>query len=175
MGMTFFALSIAAFLLTTLDTATRLTRFVWQELFLPREGRVVQPGACRKVLANPFSATGLAVLISGYLAFSGNAFEIWPVFGASNQLLAALTLLIVTLYLVRRRANFWVALIPMLFMMSITVWALVNLLGKNLDRETGNVSLVIATCILLVMAAVLAAQSVWYLGKNAKQEVALDV
>ena len=168
--MTFFALAIAAFLLTTLDTATRLTRFVWQELFLPREGQTPRKSPLRTVLAHPVVATAIAVLLSGYLAFSGNAFEIWPVFGASNQLLAALTLLIVTLYLVRRKANFWVALVPMMFMMSITIWALVNLLHKNLDKETGNVSLVIATCVLLLMAAVLAVQSVWFLSKNSKRK-----
>ena len=163
-GMTFFALAIAAFLLTTLDTATRLTRFVWQELFLPRttvdseRGR----GTVGVLLGNPVLATGVVVVLAGYLAFSGNAWEIWPVFGASNQLLAALTLLIVTLYLVRKKANFWVALLPMIFMSTITGWALAQLFRSNLGK---NSVLVCATAFLLLMAAALAVMAVWSLKK----------
>jgi carbon starvation protein len=160
-GMTFFALAIAAFLLTTLDTATRLTRFVWQELFLPREGHAAEPrGVTSNVLGNPFVATAIVILLSGYLAFSGNAREIWPVFGASNQLLAALTLLIVTLYLVRKKANFWVALLPMIFMSTITGWALIQLFQSNLGE---NRVLVCATAFLLLMAGALAVMAVWSL------------
>jgi carbon starvation protein len=156
-GMTFFALAIAAFLLTTLDTATRLTRFVWQELFLPREGGVASKHIARTLLGNPVVATSIVVLLSGYLAFSGNAWDIWPVFGASNQMLAALTLLIVTLYLVRKKANFWIALVPMLFMSTITVWALVQLFRGNWGQ---NGVLVCATAFLLIMAAALAVMAV---------------
>ncbi len=165
MGLTFFALAIAAFLLTTLDTATRLTRFVWQELFLPAENSVerdkIKP--LRRFMGNPVLATLIVVLLSGYLAFSGSAWEIWPVFGASNQMLAALTLLVVTLYLVRKKANFWVALVPMLFMSSITMWALIQLFSKNWGH---NVVLLMATAFLLVMAACLAVMAVLSLKRN---------
>ncbi len=167
-GMTFFALTIAAFLLTTLDTATRLTRFIWQELFLPREGEVVKP--VRKweaVFGNSFVATAIVVVLSGYLAFSGNANEIWPVFGASNQMLAALTLLVVTLYLVRKKANFWVALLPMLFMSTITVWALVLLFRSHWGQ---NGVLVCATAFLLVMAAALAVMAVLSLNQVSRKK-----
>jgi carbon starvation protein len=167
-GMTFFALAIAAFLLTTLDTATRLTRFVWQELFLPRDGETLKRD--RKwvsVCGNSFVATTIVVVFSGYLAFSGNANEIWPVFGASNQMLAALTLLIVTLYLVRKKANFWVALLPMLFMSTITVWALVLLFRSNWGQ---NGVLVCATAFLLVMAAALAVMAVLSLKKVSQKK-----
>jgi len=166
-GMTFFALTIAAFLLTTLDTATRLTRFAWQELFLPREGSGKKVGVVSKGVSNPVLATGVVVLLSSYLAFSGNAWDIWPVFGASNQMLAALTLLIVTLYLVRKRANFWVALIPMLFMSTVTVWALVQLFQRNWGSNT---MLVCATGFLLLMAGALAVMAVWSLKTVSKKE-----
>ena len=66
-------------------------------------------------------ATLIAVAAAATLAFTGSAWQIWPVFGASNQMLAALTLLVVTLMLVRRKANFWVALVPMVFMGTITI------------------------------------------------------
>lgn len=163
-GSTFFALTISAFMLTTLDTATRLSRFVWQELFLPAQGRREGRGLpiWRRFFANPVTATLVAVAAAGTLAFSGSAWEIWPVFGASNQLLAALTLLVVTLVLVRRKANFWVALIPMLFMSAITIWALVELMEDNLKPD-GQVLLVVATAALLLLALGLAVMSVWSL------------
>ncbi len=167
-GITFFALTIAAFLLTTLDTATRLTRFAWQELFLPREGQTESKGVTARLFGNSFLATGIVVALSGYLAFSGNAWDIWPVFGASNQLLAALTLLVVTLYLVRRKANFWVALLPMLFMATITGWALVQLLQSNWGQ---NRVLVCATAFLLLMAAALVVMAVWSLKKVSTGEL----
>ena len=158
-GATFIALAISAFLLTTLDTATRLTRFTWQELFLPRaaSGQDVPTLPAAKLMANPFVATIVAVAAAGYLAFSGNVMDIWPVFGASNQLLAALTLLIVTLYLFKRKANYWIALLPMLFMMCITGWALLALFKDKLGKST---PLVIATAFLLAMAVMLAAQAI---------------
>jgi len=181
-GITFFALTISAFMLTTLDTATRLTRFTWQELFLPahgheREKAPLTPALSRGereetkrwkvVAAHSVTATLIAVAGAGTLAFSGSVWQIWPVFGASNQLLAALTLLVVTLFLVRRKANFWVALAPMLFMSAITVWALVQLLGRNIKAE-GQMLLVIATAVLLLLAMVLAVMSVWSLRKPAR-------
>jgi len=162
-GLTFVSLTISAFMLTTLDTATRLTRFTWQELFLPRratEGPDQEPGVIVRTLGNPLVATAIAVGLAGFLALSGSAQQIWPVFGASNQLLAALTLLVIALFLVRQKANFWVALIPMVFMTTITVWALIQLIGKNLQT---SMPLVVVTGFLLVMAVVLAAQSVFSL------------
>jgi carbon starvation protein len=167
-GVTFFALSIAAFLLTTLDTATRLTRFVWQELFLPREGSGKSVGVVSKGLGHPILATGVVVLLSSYLAFSGTAWELWPVFGASNQLLAALTLLVVTLYLVRKKANFWIALVPMLFMSTITAWALVQLFQANRGE---NLVLVCATGFLLLMAGALGVMAVLSLRKVTKRKL----
>lgn len=167
----FFSLAISAFMLTTLDTATRLTRFTWQELFLPSAAHEHEAvGPVRKLLGHPVTATFLAVLAAGYLALSGNTSQIWPVFGASNQLLAALTLLVVTLWLVARKRNFWVALVPMVFMTVITVWALINLLVRNLDKEKGSPALVVATVVLLVMGMVLAVQSVCSLRRPGTSE-----
>lgn len=163
-GITFFALTISAFMLTTLDTATRLSRFVWQELFAPAPGQEERASvpAWRSFLAHPVPATLIVVAAAATLAFSGSAGQIWPVFGASNQLLAALTLLVVTLVLVRRKANFWVALIPMLFMSAITIWALYELLKDNLKPD-GQPLLLMATGVLLLLALGLAGMSAWSL------------
>ena len=174
-GVTFFSLAISAFLLTTLDTATRLARFTWQEMFIPRGA--AGPGATpwRRVLANRFLATAIVAAIAAYLTMArytapdGTAIPawrvIWPVFGASNQLLAALTLLVVTLVLVRRRANFWVAFVPMCFMMVVCIWALVLLLRHNIGV---NAVLVSATGFLLLMALALVILAVWSLRRPAR-------
>ncbi len=166
-GVTFFALTISAFMLTTLDTATRLARFTWQELFLPAYGEEErsQHPKWRHFFAHAIPATLIVVVAAGALAFSGSAWQIWPVFGASNQMLAALTLLVVTLMLVRRKANFWIALIPMIFMGTITIWALVALLMHNM-ADDGHLLLVIATAILLLLAVGVAGMSVWSLRKT---------
>ncbi len=165
-GMTFISLSISAFMLTTLDTATRLTRFAWQELFLPRsKDEIRTPEGVISVFSNTPVATLIAVSVAGYLASSGTAWQIWPVFGASNQMLAALTLLVITLILIRKKSNFWVSLIPMLFMATITCWALVALFKRNVGE---NAVLLIATGFLLIMALILIVQAVLSLRAHSK-------
>jgi len=159
-GRTFIALVISAFILTTLDTATRLTRYAWQELFLPPAKRTQQTEGFREFLSNRYVATFVIVLASGYLAFSENTGQIWPVFGGSNQLLAALTLLTVTLILFRQRKNFWITLLPMLFMLVVCVWALANQFMANIHAEKINWGLVVATGFLEVMALVLVVMAV---------------
>jgi carbon starvation protein len=165
-GTTFFALTISAFMLTTLDTATRLARFTWQELFLPAYGQQEHSRhpQWRHFFAHALPATLIAVAGSCVLAFSGSVWQIWPVFGASNQMLAAMTLLAVTLMLVRRKLNFWIALIPMIFMSIITIWALAALLKRNMGPD-GHILLVAATAILLLLALGVGGMAVWSLRK----------
>jgi carbon starvation protein len=153
-GKTFVALAISAFMLTTLDTATRLARFTWQEMFLPRSPAQGGEDKPRKLpfLSNPVSATVISVGVAGGLAFSGGGMAIWKVFGASNQLLAALTLLAVTLYLLKRKKKIWLALLPMVFMMVITIWALVLLVQANWGK---SMALALTSIFLLVMALAL--------------------
>jgi carbon starvation protein len=156
-GATFFSLAISAFLLTTLDTATRLTRFTWEELFMPGDKHPLVRGKVSRFFANRFLATLIVVVLAGALAFTGASGQIWPVFGASNQLLAALTLLVITLILIKKKSKFLITMIPMIFMMVVCLWALVSLLITNLIA--GNKVLVIATAFLVVMAVILMVQS----------------
>jgi carbon starvation protein len=157
-GQTFAALAISAFILTTLDTATRLARFAWQELFSSRAGAVERDIPVHiAVLRNRFIATIAVVACAAYLVFSGGGMQIWPVFGASNQLLAALTLLVITLILVRRRENFWISLVPMGFMGVLSAWALAQLLKANTGK---NMAIAAAALFLLLMAGILGVLSV---------------
>jgi carbon starvation protein len=173
---TFVSLAISAFMLTTLDTAMRLARFTWQELFLPRnlskEGDAAQSVPERTgipgLLSRPIPATAIAVALSGYLALSGNANQIWPVFGASNQLLAALTLLAITLLLIRKGKNWLTAFLPMAFMMMVSGIALIVLFVQKIKAppEKRELLLIVATGFLIIMAATLVIRSLLSLTKG---------
>jgi len=122
-GITLMGVFIASFAGTTLDTSVRIQRYVVSEL-----------AADLKIpyLANRWTATSFAVLTAAALAFatgaSGHgAMKLWPLFGSSNQLLAALALLVVTLYLKRKGGlKFIVTAVPCLIMLVITNWAMVK-------------------------------------------------
>jgi len=121
-GLIIIGVFIASFAGTTLDTATRIQRYVVAELATDFK---LTP------LANRYVATAIAVISAAVLAFgtgaSGKgALMLWPMFGAVNQLLAALALLLVTLYLHRRGTwGYLLTLVPCLFMLVLTVWAMV--------------------------------------------------
>ncbi len=159
LGLTFLSLAVSAFLLTTLDTSTRLARFIWQELCnLITEKDAADtntadtpsaPSPVKQFFASRWTATAIIILLVLWLALSGLGDRIWPVFGASNQLLAALTLLTVTLWLMRTKRPVLFALLPMIFMMTISVWALVSMTIHNWGKS--HIIVVIAL-ILLVMA-----------------------
>jgi carbon starvation protein len=169
-GENFFTLAISAFLLTTLDTATRLARFAWQELFLKKQEDESDVESMRGLFSNRFVATAIVLAGAGFLALmkstgaDGEPIDawrvIWPVFGASNQLLAALTLLVISVVLKKQGKKAIIAIIPMIFMMLVCLIALCSLLESNWNAENRNWVLVIATGFLLVMAAVLMIQGV---------------
>lgn len=98
----FVALTISAFAMTTLDTATRLGRFIFQEMFAPAEGAAGKSSA--SILANPYVATLITIFVSAYMAV-GSYTTIWPIFGAANQLLAALALLAIAVWLKRSKLD----------------------------------------------------------------------
>jgi len=161
-GMTFVSLALAAFLMTTLDTATRLARFTWQELLLPR-GTATQPDATpslRGAFANRYTATTVAVAASAALVFGAGAKGLWPIFASANQLLAALALLGITLWLARNGRRVSITLLPMIFMIAVSGLALVNLCLQNIAewRAHGFASggvLTIATACLIALAVAL--------------------
>ncbi len=125
------AVFVVSFAATTLDSATRIQRYVVVELsnawkFKPLSGRQ--------------AATAFAVLSAALLAFydgSGKgALKLWPLFGSINQLLAGLTLLVVTIYLARRKINIAFTCVPMVFMIIMTGWAMIINIGRY--YSTGN-------------------------------------
>ena len=115
------AVLVASFAATTLDTATRLQRYVVQEL-----GTTLHI----PLLSNRYIATAFAVMLGGAVAlFAGEkpgmgGLILWPLFGATNQLLAGLALMVIAFYLWRRNKPVWFILIPTVAMCVLPIWAL---------------------------------------------------
>lgn len=124
-------LAVSVFALTSLDSATRLSRFMFSELFL-KDGEQTWKDATgiRRVLANPLFATGAMVLIGSTLGFLELS-AIWGLFGAANQLLAGIALLAVAAWLGEVGKNNKMFFIPMAFMLAATLTSLVlTMVGK---------------------------------------------
>ncbi len=176
-GLTFIALSLAAFLMTTVDTATRLARFTWQEMLLPCGQLAQQGGGCSqesvwcRVFANRYVATLLAVGAAAWLLLGGGSKSIWPVFASSNQLLAALTLLGCVLWLLRHKRPIFIVVLPMLFMMVTSGAAIVTLFLRNWRGwqshgfAAGGV-MTLTTGVMICMSGALVVMGVAVLGRN---------
>ncbi|MCD8316143.1 MAG: hypothetical protein LUB61_01875 [Eggerthellaceae bacterium] len=155
-------LAVSVFCLTSLDTATRLARYMWQELFTPQGMELKDVTGWRKVLTNPWLATLIAVVLGVGLGLNGYQL-IWPLFGSANQLLAAIGLLAVCAWLGNAGRNNTMFYFPMAFMLVVTLTSLVitcineitGLVFGTSDVLTAILQLVIAI-ILIVFAVILA-------------------
>jgi carbon starvation protein len=148
LGITFFTLAASAFALTSLDTACRLARYSLQELS-KCEGFDKVPG-----LGNRYAATGVTLVASGGLLFSGQFSQIWPMFGAANQLVAGLTFLAIAAWMANRKRSYWFAVVPMIWMLGVTLSALGIMFQLRLSQ--GNWTLTIISAVLFILAIVLA-------------------
>ncbi len=117
-------LAVSAFCLTSVDTATRLARYMFQELFTPVGQDAKSLTGWRKVITNPYVATAITVVAGVALGLTGYA-KIWALFGAANQLLAALGLLAVCCWLGKIGRNNKMFYFPMFFMLVVTLTSLV--------------------------------------------------
>ena len=132
MAIAIMAVLVASFAATTLDTATRLQRYVIQEL-----AQTVQI----KPLTNRYVATGVALFLGGAVALmsgpngpGSGGLILWPLFGAVNQLLAGLAFMVTVFYLLRRNRPIWFAVIPMVVMLIMPAWAM---LWQMFNPDTG--------------------------------------
>ena len=117
-------LTYSAFCLTSLDTATRLARFMFQEFWLePGETAADVKEGWKKVMVNPYFATILTVVLGILLGMNGYG-KIWGLFGAANQLLAGIGLLAVATWLGNLGKNNKMFLFPMGFMIIVTIASL---------------------------------------------------
>ena len=161
LSSTILATMAVLFAATTMDTAVRLQRYIIQEI-----------GSIANLKIDMYTATAIAVGVCIALTFSAGAdgsggVIIWPLFGTTNQLLAALTLAIVTVMLMRKRRPFLPALIPMAFVLFVSVYALIVQIGQFYND--GNWLLLVLDIIVLIAAAWVLVEAVLAMVR-AKQE-----
>ena len=173
---TLLVLTYSAFCLTSLDTATRLARFMFQEFWVDsNKGETPETvTGYKKVLSNPYVATIITVVLGVLLGLKGYD-KIWALFGSANQLLAALGLLAVATWLGKIGKDNNMFLIPMAFMLCVTIASLIintktqlGVIAKG-GADWGPYAQVVLGVLLVVLAVVLAIEGVvtiWNQKKN---------
>lgn len=147
-------LAVSAFCLTSLDTATRLARYMFQEFFIAEGEDPATLTGYKKFFSNTYVATAVTVAIGGAMASGGYA-KIWPLFGAANQLLAALALLAAAAWLGNIGKNNKMFLFPMGFMLCATITSLVLTFKTKLGALTAGTGSMGAEGLQVFFAALL--------------------
>lgn len=147
-AISFVALTVSAFAVTTLDTCTRLARFVLQEFF-----QSADKPTPKNPINNRYIATGLVALLGTALLLTGQFQELWPIFGSANTLLAALALLAITAWLHRGGKSVRITLVPMIFMFLVTLTSLASLTFSKVS--SGDYVLGIIGALLFILSVVL--------------------
>jgi carbon starvation protein len=145
LGTVFGILLVEGFVITTLDAAVRLNRYLFEELWSFAFKKV--PGLMKHFWFN----SGLSVALMGVLAYSNAFSALWPIFGTANQLLAAMALLTVSTWLLLRKRKTWFTLIPAVFMVATTLVSLGILLRGYIAK--GNYILIAADLLLFALSA----------------------
>ena len=165
-------LTYSAFCLTSLDTATRLARFMFQEFWLePGQTTKDVKEGWKKVMVNPYFATILTVVLGILLGMTGYA-KIWGLFGAANQLLAGIGLLAVATWLGNAGKNNKMFLFPMGFMVIVTICSLVLTVKNQIGiiaaggADWGPYAQTILGILLIGLALVLVVEGVQTLSKQ---------
>ena len=154
---------LKTFVMTRLDSATRITRYLCSELFGDTFG--IAP------LKNKYAATVFVGLLAGALAL-GNWKAIWPVFGASNQLVASVVLIVTGVYLLKRKGGYLFVAIPAVLMLVTTVGALVYQAIGFFTAAKPKLLLGSISILLLVMAFFLVWEGVRTIGSLGKVALA---
>ena len=164
-------LTVSAFCLTSLDTATRLARYMFQEFWLEPGQTYKDVTGIKATLSNPYVATAITVVLGVGLGMTGYG-KIWPLFGAANQLLAALALLTVCAWLGNIGRNNKMFYIPMAFMLVVTLASLFQTVTNRVGQITssdpevqalvdwGTYAQAILGTLLFVLAIVLAIEGI---------------
>lgn len=169
-------LAVSAFCLTSLDTATRLARYMFQEFWLEPGQSAADAQGFKKVLCNPYVSTIITVVLGIALGMTGYA-KIWALFGAANQLLAALGLLAVAAWLGKMGRNNRMFLFPMAFMLVVTIVSLCQTIFTNVKAATAGTGEVVWSwtragigTLLVILALVLAVEGVQTITKYTKKK-----
>lgn len=185
---------VASFAATTLDTACRLQRYVVQELAstlagcqspLSREGGTSPSKSGIRLLTNKYAATLFAVLLAGSMAAlptpgqdwswasaGKGGLLLWPMFGATNQLLGGLAFLVLSFWLWRRKLPVWFLALPMVFMLIMPAWAMLSQLSSWIGAERPNYLLIFVAIATLALEAwmIVEAALLWPRAKGVLEE-----
>ena len=158
----FMTMCVSALALTSLDSVARIGRMSFQELFLGDTTDTSKMPVWQKILTNKYFAT-VVTLFFGYLLTLGGYTNVWPLFGSANQLLAALVLIALAVFLKTTGRTGWTLYAPMFIMLAVTFTALVqktialvkNIAGGNATMLVDGLQFIVA--ILLMVLGVLVA------------------
>lgn len=139
-------LMIEGFIITTLDTAVRLNRYLFEELWAIIMKK--PPKIFKSYMFNASLSAGLMLL----LCYTNTFKQIWPLFGSANQLLAALSLIVVSVWLAKRKKASFFTILPAVFMMATTIYSLWQMLTKQYMPEH-NYSLSVTAVLLILLSA----------------------
>ncbi len=147
-GRPMIAVFIVSFANTTLDSATRMQRLSLQEIVSYNK-----TGDKKSIIENRYVATFVIVLVAAVMTFvkpgGKGALILWPLFGALNQLLAGLGLALVSIFLYRKKKKYMLAFIPMVIVLIMTIWAMIeNLLSFISER---NILLALISILIIIL------------------------
>jgi len=169
---TLIALAISAFVLTTLDSVSRIGRLALQEFFMGDE----KPSLSGTILSNKYIATAVTLFVSYLLALHGYK-NIWPLFGSANQLLAALALIACAVFLKKTKRSGFMLYIPSGFMLlvtfsalGLTIYQLLSKLPDKFNVASDGIQLFFAV-LLLTLGVIVAERCIQVLrGEKEKKE-----
>jgi len=153
---------LKTFIMTTLDTATRISRYMCNELFGETFGI--------RIMKNRYVAVIIVGVSSGALAL-GNWKAIWPVFGAANQLVASLVLIVATMYLLTHKRNYVFTAVPAVIMLVTTIAALIYQAYNFATAEKPNFLLAAVAVILIFLALFLSYTALVVITRTRKNSV----
>lgn len=171
---TLLTLAVSVFALTSLDSGTRLSRYMFAELFIPDGKTRDELTGARKFFSNPFVSTLIMVVIGCGMGFMSLS-QIWGVFGAANQLLAGIAMLAVAAWLGNIGKNNKMFFVPMIFMLCATLTSLtMTIIGKikliaSAGAAWGDWFQMIWSIGLIVLAVILVVEGVQVMTKKAKK------
>jgi carbon starvation protein len=163
----------AVFIITAVDTGTRVGRFFLQEAV----GRVIPRFADKSWWPGIISTSLVFTLAWGYLVVTGDIFTIWPLFGMCNQLLASCTLMICTSMLIRlnRLRYAWCTAIPGFFMAGLTLWAgYLQIMEQHIPNGNFLLASLGILIVLLMTAVIISTVARWVELMRAKAEYVDD-
>ena len=160
----FMTMCVSALALTSLDSVARIGRMSFQELFYDDTTDTSKMDGLHKVLTNKYFAT-VVTLVCGYLLTLGGYNNVWPLFGSANQLLAALVLIALAVFLKTTGRTGWTLYVPMFVMLAVTFTALIqktialvgNVVNGNATFLVDGLQLIVA--VLLMVLGVMVAYS----------------